>query len=101
MITDSEVGVLITGTPVTGLREKFCVNENGSPLRTVLYSEESRKGGRRAAGAIQFLDAEDLVAQPTVIPRKHQRELDLAYMLYTAGSTGLVQRGDGPAQRGG
>ena len=85
MIADSEARVLIAGS---GLWEKFGLDENGSALRAVLCPQERRKGDGRATGAIQFLHAEDLAAQPAVTPSNINVSADVAYMVYTAGSTG-------------
>ena len=83
MVADSQAHTLITRFP---LLEKLDLKVAGESLRNIVCFDQR---GDFEVDLIQLYDASDLARQEKTNPAQLNQSCDLAYMLYTSGSTGL------------
>ena len=85
MVVDSQLGVLVTRWRSW---EKFGIDIRSGHLRSVICFGERKATNPPGYGKIRFFDAADLLAEESSSLASINESSDLAYMLYTSGSTG-------------
>jgi amino acid adenylation domain-containing protein len=81
------VRVLLTGTEKSGNWERLV--KEGAPLESLVVLNSGAEGGDGAPDGLGVVTAEALGSQPDTPPPSGAIDLDLAYILYTSGSTGV------------
>jgi amino acid adenylation domain-containing protein len=82
-----EVKVLLTSTEMIGELSKFF--EDGTPLESLILTDDTRPIQAKLPETVQVIGWEDVLAGDTAaLPASGAIETDLAYILYTSGSTG-------------
>jgi amino acid adenylation domain-containing protein len=85
ILRDASVRVLVTGSEKEGAWSELLAA--GAPIETLLVLEGD--GAVAAPGGLRLLSAPDVDSMPRTPPRAQTVDSDLAYILYTSGSTGI------------
>ena len=83
---DCDISVLVSGAEKAGSWNGLL--EHGAPLEAIVVANAGEIGPEMAIAGVKLLDARDIDQQPDKDPRVRCIGQDLAYILYTSGSTG-------------